>query len=309
MAREGCHITLQQLRYVITIAEQKSIHKAAQALFITQPSLSSAVKELELEFNIQLFMRSNRGIKLTPEGEEFLIYARQMIDHYRLIEERYKGTQHVKEKFSVSMQHYTFAVEAFMKLAKQYDMEDYEFAVYETKTYEVIENVASQKSEIGVIYINDFNEKVISKILREKELSFIELFECDIYVYLWKNHPLASRESISFEDLTDYPCLCFEQGENNSFYFAEEVFSTYDYKKIIRAYDRATLLNLMVGMNGYTLCSGIICEELNGSEYCAIPFETNEKMRIGYVKNKKFPLTRIAGKYIEELEKYKVHVL
>lgn len=158
------------------------------------------------------------------------------------------------------MQHYTFAVEAFMKLAKQYDMEDYEFTVYETKTYEVIENVASQKSEIGVIYINDFNEKIIGKILREKDLSFIELFECGIYIYLWKNHPLANEESISFEDLADYPCLCFEQGENNSFYFAEEVFSTYDYKKIIKAYDRATLLNLMIGMNGYTLCSGIICE-------------------------------------------------
>lgn len=291
------------------IAQQQSIHKAAQSLFVSQPSLSSAVKDLEEEYGIQLFMRSNRGIKLTPEGEEFLIYAKQMLDHYQLMEERYKGEKHIKEKFSVSMQHYTFAVEAFMKVAREHDMDDYEFAVYETKTCDVIENVASQKSEIGVIYMNDFNEKIIQKMLRERELTFIDLFECDIYVYLWKNHPLANRKEICFNDLEKYPCLCFEQGVNNSFYFAEEVFSTYDYKKIIRAYDRATLLNLMVGMNGYTLCSGIICEELNGSEYCAIPFVTDEKMRIGYIKNKKFPLTRIASKYIEELKKYEINVL
>ena len=291
------------------IAQQQSIHKAAQSLFVSQPSLSSAVKDLEEEYGIQLFMRSNRGIKLTPEGEEFLIYAKQMLDHYQLMEERYKGEKHIKEKFSVSMQHYTFAVEAFMKVAREHDMDDYEFAVYETKTCDVIENVASQKSEIGVIYMNDFNEKIIQKMLRERELTFIDLFECDIYIYLWKNHPLANRKEICFNDLEKYPCLCFEQGVNNSFYFAEEVFSTYDYKKIIRAYDRATLLNLMVGMNGYTLCSGIICEELNGSEYCAIPFVTDEKMRIGYIKNKKFPLTRIASKYIEELKKYEINVL
>ena len=291
------------------IAQQQSIHKAAQSLFVSQPSLSSAVKELEEEYGLQLFMRSNRGIKLTTEGEEFLVYAKQMLDHYQLMEERYKGEKHIKEKFSVSMQHYTFAVEAFMKVAREHDMDDYEFAVYETKTCEVIENVASQKSEIGVIYINDFNEKIIQKMLRERELTFIELFECGIYVYLWKNHPLAARKEIYFEDLEAYPCLCFDQGVNNSFYFAEEVFCTYDYKKIIRAYDRATLLNLMVGMNGYTLCSGIICEELNGSEYCAIPFVTNAKMRIGYIKNKKFPLTRIAGQYIEELKKYEINVL
>ena len=302
-------MTLQQLKYVVVIAQQQSIHKAAQSLFVSQPSLSSAVKDLEEEYGIQLFMRSNRGIKLTPEGEEFLIYAKQMLDHYQLMEERYKGEKHIKEKFSVSMQHYTFAVEAFMKVAREHDMDDYEFAVYETKTCDVIENVASQKSEIGVIYMNDFNEKIIQKMLRERELTFIDLFECGIYVYLWKNHPLANRKEIDFNDLEKYPCLCFEQGVNNSFYFAEEVFSTYDYKKIIRAYDRATLLNLMVGMNGYTLCSGIICEELNGSEYCAIPFVTDEKMRIGYIKNKKFPLTRIAGKYIEELKKYEINVL
>lgn len=202
-------MTLQQLKYVVVIAQQQSIHKAAQSLFVSQPSLSSAVKDLEEEYGVQLFMRSNRGIKLTPEGEEFLIYAKQMLDHYQLMEERYKGEKHIKEKFSVSMQHYTFAVEAFMKVAREHDMDDYEFAVYETKTCDVIENVASQKSEIGVIYMNDFNEKIIQKMLRERELTFIDLFECGIYVYLWKNHPLANRKEIDFNDLEKYPCLFY----------------------------------------------------------------------------------------------------
>lgn len=302
-------MTLQQLRYAVTIADCKSMNKAATELFVTQPSLSNTIKELENEIHIHIFIRSNRGIVMTPEGEEFLGYARQMLDHYRLIEERYVEQKIFKKKFSVSMQHYTFAVEAFIQMAKKFGMEEYEFAIHETKTSEVIENVRLNRSEIGIIYKNEFNGKFMDKILRENELEFIPLFDCRIYVYLSKNNPLAKKAVIDFEDLQEYPCLSFEQGDNNSFYFAEEVLSTYEYRQIIKADDRATLLNLMVGLNGYTLCSGIICSELNGGEYAAIPLNTEESMTIGYVKHKKMPLSILGEEYIKELKKYKEKVL
>ncbi len=302
-------MTLQQLRYVICVANNKSMNKAAEELFITQPSLSSAIKELEEEIEIELFLRSNRGVIITPEGEEFLAYARQILEVYSLIEDKYIEKKGLKKKFSVSMQHYTFAVEAFMNVIKDYGMENYEFAVHETKTFEVIENVKKHKSEIGVLYLNDFNQKALRKVFRDNQLEFTELFDCGIYVYLAKSNPLAKKEIIDFEDLRDYPCLSFDQGDYNSFYFAEEVFSTYDYKKIIKANDRATNLNLMVGLNAYTLCSGIICEELNGDGYAAIPLNTKDTMTIGYINKKNMPLSRLGKKYVEELKKYKDRVL
>ncbi len=302
-------MTLQQLRYAVTIADCKSINKAATRLYITQPSLSNTIKDLEEEIHTRIFARSNRGIIITPEGEEFLGYARQMLDHYRLIEERYVENSTFRKKFSVSTQHYTFAVEAFIQLAKKFGMEEYEFAIHETKTREVIANVRSHKSEIGILYRNEFNEKFINKILRDNELEFIPLFDCRIYVYLSKTNPLANKESISFEELQKFPCLSFEQGDNNSFYFAEEVLSTADYRQIIKADDRATFLNLMKGLNGFTLCSGIICETLNGEDYAAIPLETDEIMSIGYIKHKNRPLSRLGRTYVEELGRYRDKVL
>ena len=302
-------MTLQQLRYADTVAEHKSINQAAMKLFITQPSLSSSIRDLEEEIGLQIFIRTNRGIVITQEGEEFLGYARQMLEQYRLMEERFVMREQYKKKFSVSMQHYTFAVQAFINMAKEFGMDDYEFAVHETKTFEVIENVKNQKSELGVLYLNDFNQKALTKLFAEHDLEFIELFQCDIYVYISKENPLAQKELITFEDLKDYPCLSFDQGSNNSFYFAEEVFSTYEYKKIIKANDRATVINLMKGLHGYTLCSGIICEDLNGGDYCAIPFATKDKMRIGYIKKKRMPLSKLGEHYIAKLQEYETQVM
>lgn len=298
-------MTLTQLKYIITVAEAKSMNEAAKQLFISQPSLSAAIKDLEKEIGIQVFHRSNKGVLVTPDGEEFIGYARQVAAQYQLIETRYIDKVNVKKKFGVSTQHYTFAVKAFVEMVKRFGMEEYEFAIRETKTYEVIEDVKNFKSEIGILYINDFNRKVLHKLFAENDLEFHPILDCHIYVYMWKGHPLAERNSVTLEELEDYPCLSFEQGSNNSFYFAEEVLSTYRYKQLIKANDRATLLNLMVGLNGYTLCSGIICEELNGSDYCAVRLESDEIMTIGYLSRKGVAISSLGEKYIEELAKYK----
>ena len=302
-------MTLAQLKYVTTIAACGSMNQAARILFLSQPSLSASVRELEEEIGIEIFRRTNRGITATVEGEEFLGYARQVIDQYHLVEAKYIEKQNEKKKFSVSMQHYTFAVDAFMKMVRKYGMDAYEFAVHETKTRDVIEDVRTFRSEIGILYINDFNEQVIRKLLKESGLEFTQILRCKVYVYMAKKHPLAGAKEIAIEELDEYPCLSFEQGDNNSFYFAEEVLSTYDYKKIIKANDRATMLNLMIGLDGYTLCSGIICEELNGADYVAIPLKTQEEMTIGYISRKGVPISTIGKEYLEEVAAYQEHVL
>lgn len=301
-------MTLQQLKYALTIADCGSMNEAAKQLFISQPSLSETMKELETEIGLDIFLRSNRGIVITPEGEEFLGYARQVTKQFGLLQSKYIDKK-VKEKFSVSTQHYTFAVKAFVETVKQIGMEQYEFAVHETTTISVIENVKNFRSEIGVLYENDFNEKVLNKMFKENGLEFVELFSCDTFVYLWSGHPLAKQDVIAMEELDEYPCLSFDQGRNNSLYLAEEMKSTYEYKRLIKANDRATLLNLMIGLNAYTLCSGIICEDLNGDDYKAVPLKETEKMRIGYIKRKGAKVSHIGELYIEELKKYKEKVM
>lgn len=298
-------MTLAQLRYAITVAGASSMNEAAGKLFISQPSLSASIKELEAEVGVELFKRTNRGISVTPEGEEFIGYARQVVEQYNLIESKYILKENTKKKFGVSMQHYTFAVKAFVEMVKQFGMDEYEFEIHETKTYDVIEDVKNCKSEIGVLYINDFNKKVLTKLFHQSGVEFHELLKCHIYVYLWRGHPLASKKEITLEELEEYPCLSFDQGQNNSFYFAEEVLSTYDYKRLIKANDRATFLNLMIGLNGYTLCSGIMCEELNGSDYCAVKLKSDEIMTIGYISRKGVPISPLGKKYLEEISKYK----
>lgn len=301
-------MTLQQLKYALTIADCGSMNEAAKQLFISQPSLSETMKELETEIGLDIFLRSNRGIVITSEGEEFLGYARQVTEQFGLLQSKYIDKK-VKEKFSVSTQHYTFAVKAFVETVKQIGMEQYEFAVHETTTISVIENVKNFKSEIGVLYENDFNEKVLNKMFKENGLEFVELFSCDTFVYLWSGHPLAKQDVITMEELDEYPCLSFDQGKNNSLYLAEEMKSTYEYRRLIKANDRATLLNLMIGLNAYTLCSGIICEDLNGNDYKAVPLKETEKMRIGYIKRKGAKVSHIGELYIEELKKYKEKVM
>ncbi len=297
-------MTLTQLTYAVYVADLKSMNKAAAELFVSQPALSGAIRDLEDELGTELFIRSNRGVVVTPEGEEFLSYARQMVDISNMISERYIDKKQSKRKFSVSMQHYSFAVDAFIELAKNLSMNEFELAVHETKTHEVISNVKNGRSEIGIVYEDDFNGKALEKILSENDLEFIPLFECGVSVYISSSHPLAGKDVIRFEELEPYPCLSFEQGDRNSFYFAEEVLSTREYKQIIKADDRATMLNLAVGLNAYTLCSGIICGALNGGNYVAVPLDTDETMTIGYVKRRDISLSVLGQEYINILKRY-----
>lgn len=297
-------MTLQQIHYAIVISETGSMNKAAELLYISQPSLTAAVKELEKEIGITVFNRSGRGVSLTADGMEFLTYARQVYQQYETLSEKYSGGR-VKRKFGVSAQHYSFAVQAFVETVKEYDTCDYEFAVRETNTADVINDVVSLKSEIGILYLSNFNRQFIMKILTANQLEFRHLTDCGVYAYIWKGHPLAERKSVSLSKLESYPCLTFEQGDKSSFYFAEEIFSTSDYSRVIRATDRSTMLNLMKGLNGYTFCSGIICGSLNGSDYTAVPISDNtDLMEIGYILRENIILSDTGKNYIKKLKAF-----
>ncbi|PYG89457.1 DNA-binding transcriptional LysR family regulator [Ruminiclostridium sufflavum DSM 19573] len=302
-------MTLQQLYYVVIISETGSLNKAAEVLYIAQPSLSSAIKELEKELGIVIFHRSGKGVSLTNDGAEFILHAKQLYYQYETLLEKYGRSGTLKKKFGVSTQHYSFVVKAFVEMVKAYNTAEYEFAIRETRTREIIEDVNTLKSEIGILYLSDFNRKIITKLLNTNNLEFHKLIECNAYVYLWRGHPLAEYKSICFSQLENYPCLSFEQGDNSSFYFAEEILSTNEYPRTIKANDRATMLNLMIGLNGYTLCSGIICEELNGTDFITIPFEAdveheNSTMEIGYIVKKNMLLSEMGRLYIEEIKHY-----
>ena len=302
-------MTLQQLKYAIAISEKGSINKAAEALFIAQPSLTTSIQELEKEIRITIFNRSGRGVTITNDGTEFILYAKQVLSQYEILAEKYAGSGSIKKKFGVSTQHYSFAVKAFVEMVKVLGTAVYEFAVRETQTRDIISDVHTLRSEIGIIYLDNFNRQSITKLLSTNNLEFHKLTDCKPYVYLWSGHPLAKNKSINFSQLTDYPCLSFEQGENSSFYLSEEILSTSEYSRTIKTCDRATMLNLMIGLNGYTLCSGIICEELNGTDYIAVPFCDEDKapdeiMEIGYIARKNSILSEIGRLYISKLKDY-----
>lgn len=297
-------MTLQQLRYVICVADTGTITEAAERLFITQPSLTNSIRELENEMNIKIFARSNKGISVTSEGEIFLGYARQVLEQASVLEDRYKENKGGKRLFCVSTQHYSFAVNAFVDMIKKFGQDEYDFSLRETQTYEIIEDVARMKSEIGILFLNDFNETVLTKIMKANDLEFHLLHVARPHVFISSKHPLAGKYIITNKELEPYPYLSFEQGEHNSFYFSEEIFSVSERKKNIRVRDRATLFNLLIGLDGYTVCSGVIDKKLNGKDIIAVPLAEESEMRIGYITHKKAILSNLGNAYLESLMKY-----
>ncbi len=297
-------MTLQQLKYLIAVATKGTISEAAKTLYISQPSLTASIKELEREMGITIFSRTNKGVVLTPDGEEFLGYARQVVEQTNLIREKYHGKAAGKHLFCVSAQHYSFAVEAFVDLLRELGGDEYDFRIRETQTYEIIEDVVHLRSEVGVLYLNPFNQTVLRKTIKENDLTFTPLFVAKPHVFVGCGNPLAKKQTVTLEDLDPYPRLSYEQGEHNAFYFSEEIQSTLDCKKNIQVRDRATLFNLLIGLNGYTICSGVLNTEFNGRQIIAIPLEVDDYMEIGYITHNKVVPSRYARHYIEALKRY-----
>jgi DNA-binding transcriptional LysR family regulator len=300
MAQGSSGLSLQQLRYFIEVAAEGSISAAADLLYVAQPTMSAAMKDLEARVGRALLVRSARGVTLTPDGAEFLGYARQVVEQVVLLEQRYLGRPPMRRLLGVSTQHYSFAVDAFVRMVKASGAAEYEFSLRETRTWDIIEDVRTLRSEVGILYRNEFNRRVIDKLLRDSGLAFQPLFLAEPHIFISRSNPLAGRSRATLEDLAGLPRLTFDQGANNSFYFAEEILSTMSSKQEIRVSDRATIFNLMIGLDGYTISTGIISDELD-PEIIAIPLAVDERIEIGWIDHASIPLTDQAQRYLEEV--------
>lgn len=300
MAKRSSGITLQQLQYFIEVAAEGSISAAADLLYVAQPTMSAAMKDLETRVGRDLLTRSARGVTLTVDGVEFLGYARQVVEQAELLEQRYLGRPPSRRLLGVSAQHYSFVVDAFVRMVKATDAAEYEFSLRETRTFDIIEDVRTLRSELGILFRNDFNRNVLDKLLRDSGLAFHPLFVAEPHIFVSRRNPLASRRRATLDDLVDLPRLTFDQGANNSFYFAEEILSTLSSRQEIRVSDRATIFNLMIGLGGYTISTGIISDDLD-PEIVAVPLEVDEQIEIGWIGRTAIPLTEQAQRYLEEV--------
>ena len=297
-------MTLQQLKYAVKVAEKLSINEAAKELYISQPSLSNAIISLEKELQLTIFLRTNRGVTVTNKGREFLGYAQQVLMQTQLLESKFVKSGSSKQRFCVSSQHYLFVANAFVELVREYGLDEYEFSLYETTTHEVIENVRTLFSEMGIIYLSNYNESVLRKILSESDLIFTELYRATPHVFLFKEHPLASRKIIELDELDEYPRIAFNQGQYSAFYFSEEILSQRAVKKSIYVSDRAAVVNFIIGLNGYCISSGIFPKYLHGDDIIAVPLNADEKIEIGTIVHKETSLSELGEKFYEALKNY-----
>lgn len=297
-------MTLQQLKYAVKVAEKLSINEAAKELYISQPSLSNTIISLEKELQLTIFLRTNRGVTVTNKGREFLGYAQQVLMQTQLLESKFVKSGSSKQRFCVSSQHYLFVANAFVELVREYGLDEYEFSLYETTTHEVIENVRTLFSEMGIIYLSNYNESVLRKILSESDLIFTELYRATPHVFLFKEHPLASRKIIELDELDEYPRIAFNQGQYSAFYFSEEILSQRAVKKSIYVSDRAAVVNFIIGLNGYCISSGIFPKYLHGDDIIAVPLNADEKIEIGTIVHKDTSLSELGEKFYEALKNY-----
>ena len=285
------------------------MREASTKLFISQPALSSSIRELEDELGILIFERTNKGISLTDEGREFVEYAKKAVGQYEILEDRYLSGDGSKERFSVSTQHYNFAIKAFTTVIKDADPEEFIFSIHETKTREVLEDVRTMKSEVGIVSYSKANEKILKKLIKEYQLEFTPLMKRETYAYVWKDHKFAGRKTISLDDLKDYPCVSFDQSDNSNLYLTEEAMADYDFKKMIRSDDRATTMEIIADLRGYSIGSGMLAEKdstLQG--LVSIKLEEEDPLTIGYIVRKGSELSAYGEAYIKELLKYKEEI-
>ncbi|MBP5600591.1 MAG: LysR family transcriptional regulator [Lachnospiraceae bacterium] len=299
-------MNINQIRYVLEVAASQSMREAASKLFVSQPALSASIKELEEELEIVIFERTNKGISLTDAGREFMEYAKKVIGQYEILEDRYLSRNADKERFSVSTQHYNFAIKAFTEVIKGANCEKYVFSIHETKTRDVLEDVRSLKSEVGIVSFSGANESVLKKLFKEYQLEFTPLMRRETYIYVWKDHKFANRKEISIEELSDYPCISFDQSNDSNFYLNEEAMADYDFKKMIKSDDRATTMELMATLGGYSVGSGMLSSEdavLSG--LVSIKLKEEDPLTIGYIVRKGADLSRYGKDYVDKLQGFK----
>lgn len=292
-------MTIQQCRYVLEIARCGSFSQAAKQLFVAQSSLSFGVKALESELGITIFERSGSGTCLTDEGAEFIKYARQICKNTDLITERYD--QNIRQKLYIATQHYDFIADIFGKFLTEEGSNAYRFSIREIETYNVIRDVQTAASDIGILAIKDSNLEIMKRYLSRRKLGFTPLLEVRPHVFFRKGHPLEDKKLLTMGDLKDFPYVSYEQGEHNSDYFTEELMDASYIPKHIEISDRATLMNVLLLTDAYTAGTGIMPSALNKGDIVSVPLDTQERYHIGYILNKERKTAEITLKFIDRL--------
>ena len=291
-------MTLLQLHYFVTAAECESITEAAKKLYISQPSLSNALHKLEDEMGLTIFVRSNNGIRLTEDGDELLSFSRQLLEQADIMKDHFMKVQPRRPRFSVSTQHIPFAISAFADLIKANEPKRYLFSIRESQTDAVISDVAEGRSEIGICYLFSENAAVLKKSFEKNSLIFSELITTQPRICLANTHPLAHQERICPEELIHYPYLVYEQGSRNSIHYAEEFLNMLNYPKNILVSDRATLYNLLIGLNGFAVFHGVADTSINDSRIISKPLATDLSLAIGVLTRKEAALSRYGEQYL-----------
>ena len=299
-------MNINQLKYVLEVAASSSMREAATRLFVTQPALSSSIRELEEELGIHIFNRTNKGISLTPEGREFIVYAKKSVGQYAILEDRYLSANRNRERFSVSTQHYNFAIHSFTEVIRKFSPEKFLFSIHETKTRDVLEHVRDMKSEVGIVSYSSANEAVLKKLLKEYQLDFVPLMTRAAYAYVWKDHPYAGRDVVSLEELKKFPCVAFDQSDDSNFYLTEEAMADYDFEKMIRSDDRATTMEILAELNGYSIGSGMLSgDDVILQGLTAIKLKEEDPLIIGYITRSGAELSKYGKEYVNDLQRFR----
>ena len=293
-------MTIQQCRYVLAIAKCSSFSEAAKQLFIAQSSLSLGIKSLETELNIRIFDRSGYGVHLTDEGAEFIRYAEQICQNSDLVAERYG--KRIQQKLYIATQHYDFIADLFGAFLNETENEGYRFSIREIETYNVIRDVQTAYSDIGIIAIRDSNLEIMKRFLGGRKLLFTPVFSVTPHVFLRKDHPLADCDRLTVEELKEYPYVSYAQGENNSVYFTEELMDASNVDKHIEISDRATLMNVLMVTDAYTVGTGVMPSALNRGDIISIPLDSTALYYIGYILNGERKISEMMQKFIDRFE-------
>lgn len=293
-------MTLQQLKYAVTVAECGTISAAAEKLFISQPSLTTAIRELESEMGVTIFSRTNRGVIVSREGEEFLGYARQILSQAQLLQERFSGREQGEKRFAVSSQHFNFTVLAFSRLVQNFRGPRYSFHFRETTTYEVLEDVSQLRSEVGILALNEDNERFLRRMFGKLGLEFTELKRVQAELFVSAEHPLAGRRFVTVEDVSLYPCITFEQGEHNGQFFFEGLSAVAAQShKTICVRERATEYQLLRALNGFSPDVGV--SAMYREEFVSLPLEPKQFHTIGYILRRDVTPSPMTLEYIQAL--------
>jgi len=293
-------MTLQQLKYAVTVAECVTISAAAEKLFISQPSLTTAIRELESEMGVTIFSRTNRGVIVSREGEEFLGYARQILSQAQLLQERFSGREQGEKRFAVSSQHFNFTVLAFSRLVQNFRGPRYSFHFRETTTYEVLEDVSQLRSEVGILALNEDNERFLRRMFGKLGLEFTELKRVQAELFVSAERPLAGRRFVTVEDVSPYPCITFEQGEHNGQFFFEGLSAVAAQShKTICVRERATEYQLLRALNGFSPDVGV--SAMYREEFVSLPLEPKQFHTIGYILRRDVTPSPMTLEYIQAL--------